>query len=199
MQAELALQTDETPVGCVLVHDGRIIVRGMNATNRSLNGTRHAEFIAVNELLSPCFSSFLTSHSPQVEGEERKEANGRGNEGTKPSYLEKLSLLRKSDLYVTVEPCIMCASFLRQLGIRKVYFGAVNDRFGGTGGVLNIHDMEYPSLDNERNRGYEVSGGWLREEAIMLLRRFYVQENEKGEFVFCLPRLLPPLASLSPP
>lgn len=85
------------------------------------------------------------------------------------------------DLYVTVEPCIMCASFLRQLGIRKVYFGAVNDRFGGTGGVLSIHDMKY-RVDGES--GYEVSGGWLREEAIMLLRKFYVQENEKGVLVF---------------
>jgi len=30
---------------------------------------------------------------------------------------------------------------------------------------------------------YEVSGGWLREEAILLLRRFYVQSNERGEFL----------------
>jgi tRNA-specific adenosine deaminase 2 len=29
---------------------------------------------------------------------------------------------------------------------------------------------------------YEVSGGWLREEAIVILRRFYVQENERGKF-----------------
>lgn len=70
----------------------------------------------------------------------------------------------------------MCASLLRQFGIRKVYFGAANDRFGGTGGVLSIHDCA--ALD----AAYEVSGGWLREEAIMMLRRFYVQENGKGEF-----------------
>ena len=36
-QAELALANDETPVGCVFVHGGRIIGRGMNDTNRSLN------------------------------------------------------------------------------------------------------------------------------------------------------------------
>lgn len=72
----------------------------------------------------------------------------------------------------------MCASLLRQFGVRKVYFGAANDRFGGTGGVFRIHDCE--SVDPP----YEVSGGWLREEAIMMLRRFYVQENGKGEFAF---------------
>ncbi len=49
------------------------------------------------------------------------------------------SILRETDLYVTVEPCIMCASALRQYQIRAVYFGCSNDRFGGTGGVLSIH------------------------------------------------------------
>ena len=37
VQAELALKSDETPVGCVFVHKGQIIARGMNDTNRSLN------------------------------------------------------------------------------------------------------------------------------------------------------------------
>ncbi|CRK22983.1 hypothetical protein BN1723_018033, partial [Verticillium longisporum] len=49
------------------------------------------------------------------------------------------SIIRESVLYVTVEPCVMCAGLLRQLGIRKVYFGAVNDKFGGAGGVFSIH------------------------------------------------------------
>ena len=49
------------------------------------------------------------------------------------------STLSETDLYVTVEPCIMCASALRQCRIRAVYFGCLNYRFGGTGGVLNIH------------------------------------------------------------
>jgi hypothetical protein len=72
----------------------------------------------------------------------------------------------------------MCASLLRQYRIRKVYYGASNDRFGGTGGVLSIHEKEAGV-----GEGYEVSGGWLRERAILLLRRFYVQENGKGEFL----------------
>ena len=41
--AELALASDETPVGCVFVHNGEVIGRGINGTNASLNGTRHAE------------------------------------------------------------------------------------------------------------------------------------------------------------
>ena len=76
---------------------------------------------------------------------------------------------------MTVEPCIMCASLLSQYKIRKVYFGCQNDKFGGCGGVLDVRN------NGEGPPGYEVTGGILREEAIMLLRRFYVQENEKGE------------------
>ncbi|KAJ4346101.1 tRNA(adenine34) deaminase [Ascochyta clinopodiicola] len=136
--AELALKSDETPVGCVFVKDGEIIGRGMNETNRTLNGTRHAEFVAIAGILSKA----------------------------------PLSILNETDLYVTVEPCVMCASMLRQYGIRAVYFGCWNERFGGTGGVLNMHsDVDKP---------YPVTGGIFREEAIMLLRKFYVQENEKA-------------------
>lgn len=41
--------------------------------------------------------------------------------------------------YVTCEPCIMCAAALGKLNIKKVYFGCSNERFGGTGSVLNVH------------------------------------------------------------
>ena len=38
--------------------------------------------------------------------------------------------------YVTIEPCIMCASAIAQLGIKRAVFGASNDRFGGCGSAL---------------------------------------------------------------
>ena len=138
--AEKALAEGETPVGCVLVHEDKVIGRGMNDTNRSLNGTRHAEYLALEEVLA--------THPPRI--------------------------LTATDLYVTVEPCIMCASALRQYGIRTVYFGCGNERFGGTGTVLAVHSD--PSIDPP----YESHGGLFRNEAINLLRRFYVQENEKA-------------------
>lgn len=93
------------------------------------------------------------------------------------------SVLHTTDLYVTVEPCIMCASALRQFGIRAVYFGCLNDRFGGTGGVMTVN------ADEGVERGYPVYGGLFREEAIMLLRRFYVQENDKGASLDSIPSL----------
>jgi tRNA-specific adenosine deaminase 2 len=135
----------------------------MNATNRTYNGTRHAEFIAINDVLTTV------------------------NEDGKKKYA--FDVLKKCDLYVTVEPCIMCASLLRQFGIRRVFFGASNEKFGGTGGVLNIqrgNGREFLDEDGKEDSGkldqddYEVCGGWLRDEAIVLLRRFYVQENDRA-------------------
>ena len=83
------------------------------------------------------------------------------------------SIFPETDLYVTVEPCIMCAAALRQLGIRRVYFGCSNDRFGGNGTVFSLHSdhhAKYPP--------YEVVSGLFRKEAIILLRSFYIQEND---------------------
>lgn len=39
--------------------------------------------------------------------------------------------MSKSVLYVSLEPCLMCASALYQLRIKKLFFGALNTRFGG--------------------------------------------------------------------
>ncbi|KAK9454316.1 cytidine deaminase-like protein [Dipodascopsis uninucleata] len=138
--ATLALESDEVPVGCVYVHNGEAIAEGMNDTNRSLCGTRHAEFLGIETILK-----------------------------THPA-----TIFEEVDLYVTVEPCVMCASALRQLKIRAVYFGCANDRFGGCGSVLRINS------DSGVERPFPAYPGFYREEAIMLLRRFYLQENEKA-------------------
>ncbi|KAI5999316.1 cytidine deaminase-like protein [Pisolithus orientalis] len=81
--------------------------------------------------------------------------------------------LSDTTLYVTVEPCIMCASALRQLGIKQVFYGCENDKFGGCGSVLGVNaPSEHPI-----HPAYDAIGGYLREEAIMVLRRFYVTQN----------------------
>jgi tRNA(Arg) A34 adenosine deaminase TadA len=269
------LVTNETPVGCVLVHNGKVIAKGMNATNITRNGTRHAELMAISALLSysaqPCKPA---PDAPASESRRRKRAKRRAHanktddatpaspdekwgdvdpkDGHLYPYGQKLhpsprvdpSVIAECVLYVTVEPCVMCASLLRQLRIRKVFFGAVNDKFGGTGGVFRIHmnagetvpmasappsprlsasnDMTRPALepramscngqvdgDSSVNAnkdtefqipkrgfteqtylgghggnvepGYEAEGGWGRDEAVTLLRQFYVQENGRGK------------------
>ena len=88
------------------------------------------------------------------------------------------------DLYVTVEPCIMCAAALRQVGIRQVFFGAGNDKFGGNGTVLEIN--KWYQLLNSKSlfNPYPSTGGILAKEAIFMLRKFYVRENENGTVLY---------------
>ncbi|KAI0542692.1 hypothetical protein GGR58DRAFT_451593 [Xylaria digitata] len=220
---DLALKTNETPVGCVLVYRGRVIARGMNATNITRNGTRHAEFMALSALLSRRQSDDVAMADINPDINDASWGDVDPKDGHIYPYGQKLhpapvvdrSIISECVLYVTVEPCVMCASLLRQLGIKKVYFGAVNDKFGGTGGVFRVHmnskpvpipkDRPYqqgygpqdlnliskgravalPREDDEGDGGnvepgYPVEGGYLRDDAVSLLRRFYVQENGRA-------------------
>lgn len=81
-----------------------------------------------------------------------------------------LKIWQNSTLYVTVEPCIMCASMLDQIGIGVIVFGCPNERFGGNGSVFNIRQKSK----------YRIIPGVCMKEAISLLRRFYVNENDKS-------------------
>ena len=80
--------------------------------------------------------------------------------------------LRKCRLYVTCEPCIMCAAALAQVGIAKVYYGCSNPKFGGCGSILSLHNA--PMLNHAQ---YPILKGLLETEAIQLLRCFYDREN----------------------
>jgi tRNA-specific adenosine deaminase 2 len=88
--------------------------------------------------------------------------------------MDSLVNVKNMDLYVTIEPCIMCASALRQVGLRHCYFGAGNDKFGGCGTVLSLHS------DENQFPPYAVTPGILAGETINLLRRFYVKENDSA-------------------
>ncbi|KAG6814271.1 hypothetical protein H0H92_015386 [Tricholoma furcatifolium] len=111
--AEEALAGGEVPVGCVFIRDEAIIARARNRTNELRNATRHAELEAIDSILA---DKTLTPIA-----------------GAKYP-------LATTTLYVTVEPCMMCASALRQLGIKEVFYGCGNDRFGGCGSVLGVNE-----------------------------------------------------------
>jgi tRNA-specific adenosine deaminase 2 len=143
--AEEALAHSEVPVGCVFVRKNSIIARARNRTNELRNASRHAELEAIDLILA---DMELTPESTRYP-------------------------LADTVLYVTVEPCIMCASALRQLGIKEVFYGCQNDKFGGCGSVLGVN----ASVRHPVHPPYQATGGYLREEAIMILRRFYVTEN----------------------
>ena len=62
------------------------------------------------------------------------------------------------DLYVTLEPCIMCSGAIIQSRIRKIYFGAYDYKGGGFGSSINVLDAK------NINHHPEVKGGILQEE-----------------------------------
>ena len=80
-----------------------------------------------------------------------------------------MEILREWKVYVTVEPCIMCAHALLLAGVKIVYFGWENEKFGGNGSLLTI---------NSQSGGYESVGGIMKEQAIEYLQRFYEGGNK---------------------
>ncbi len=71
------------------------------------------------------------------------------------------------DMYVTLEPCSMCAGALIQSRIRKVYIGALDEKTGACGSVLNLLN------DYKFNHNVEVETGILKDECEKMLKDFF--------------------------
>ncbi|CAM6101946.1 unnamed protein product [Calypogeia fissa] len=167
-EAKKAQARLEVPVGCVIVENGQVIGFGSNQTNETRNATRHAEMEAIDMVLAQWRAA--TPHQSGL------------------SQQDIAQKFRGCELYVTCEPCIMCASALSILGISKVYYGCVNDRFGGCGSILAIHadgcgpcgcgyQEDSAHSKDQVNTGFKCVGGLMAEEAVALLRDFYAQGN----------------------
>ncbi|XP_014448504.1 tRNA-specific adenosine deaminase 2 isoform X2 [Tupaia chinensis] len=83
--AKDALENTEVPVGCLMVYNNEVVGKGRNEVNQTKNATRHAEMVAIDQVLDWCRCS---DKSPS-------------------------EVFEHTVLYVTVEPCIMCATALR--------------------------------------------------------------------------------------
>src|SRR6266513_6420980 len=71
------------------------------------------------------------------------------------------------DLYVTKEPCVMCAGALIHVRLRRVIFGCADPRSGAAGGTMNL--LQMPSL----NHCCEIVSGLLAQECAALLQSFF--------------------------
>ena len=76
------------------------------------------------------------------------------------------------DMYVTLEPCSMCAGALIQSRIRKLYFGACDEKTGACGSVLNLLE------DYKFNHKVEVEKGVLKDECEAILKDFFKKLRE---------------------
>jgi tRNA(adenine34) deaminase len=75
--------------------------------------------------------------------------------------------LKGTTLYVTLEPCVMCASAIVHARVSRVVFGAWDAKAGAAGSTINVFAL--PSM----NHRVDVFGGVMLEECSQLLTRFF--------------------------
>ena len=75
------------------------------------------------------------------------------------------------DLYVTKEPCVMCAGALVHVRIRRLIFGCADPRSGAAGGMINL--LQHPAL----NHHCEITSGVLQNECAAILQDFFQKKR----------------------
>ena len=138
-QAKKAYQREETPIGCVIVYEGRIIARGYNKRNWKKNTLAHAEIIAINK-------------ASRIIGDWR---------------------LENCTMYVTLEPCPMCAGAIVQARIPRVVVGSMNPKAGCAGSVINL--LQTPRLNHQA----ELSTGDLADECSRVMTGIFKELRQK--------------------
>lgn len=83
--------------------------------------------------------------------------------------------LEETTLYVTLEPCQMCAGAIVQARIPRVVIGCMNPKAGCAGSILNILEMP------EFNHQVEVSRGVLEEQCSNMLKKFFQELRERNK------------------
>ncbi len=81
--------------------------------------------------------------------------------------------LEGCDLYVTLEPCPMCAGAIIQSRVRKVYFGACDAKGGAVGSVTNLFELP------QWNHHPDFEGGLLEDECSKILKDFFRAKRQK--------------------
>ncbi len=86
---------------------------------------------------------------------------------------QKLNTWRLVDctVYVTLEPCIMCAGLMHQARIKRCVYAAYDAKAGALGSLYSIHE------DLRLNHRFEVTPGILEDEAVALLQNFFKERR----------------------
>lgn len=137
-QAQKAWDSEEVPVGAVLVRNGEVVAVGFNQPIGSHDPTAHAEIMALRA-------------AAQVLGNYR---------------------LPGCDLYVTLEPCAMCAGAMMHARLSRVIFGAPDPKTGACGSIIDLFAQE------NLNHHTEVVGGVLAQQCSTLLKDFFAERRQ---------------------
>lgn len=142
--AKKAYANGDVPIGCVIVHEEKIIGRGYNRRNKDATTLAHAEILAMK----------------------------------KASKVLQDWRLEDCTMYVTLEPCPMCAGAIVQARIPEVVIGAMNPKAGCAGSIMNLLD------EKKFNHQVKTRNGILVEEASLLLKNFFaelrIKKNKTG-------------------
>jgi tRNA(adenine34) deaminase len=138
-EAKIAASLGESPIGAVIVQDGKVIGRGHNTTETAKDPTCHAEMNAIRDA-------------------------ARNLGGWR---------LPHCSMYVTLEPCSMCAGAIVLARIEQLYIGTADPKSGACGSLRNIVS------DERLNHRVEVHTGVLQEECSGLLKDFFKQLRKK--------------------
>lgn len=139
--AATALDSDDVPVGAVVVKENQVIGRGWNQREMLQDPTAHAEMIA------------LTAAAQHV---------GRWR-------------LDGCTLYVTLEPCAMCAGALVLARIERLVFAALDEKAGACVSLYQI------TQDPRLNHRIPTQAGLLAGPAAEMLREFFRRRRGRGE------------------
>lgn len=85
----------------------------------------------------------------------------------------KTNRLRDMDLYVTLEPCTMCAAAISFARIKNLYFGAFDAKGGAV--ISGVKFFDAPTCHHKPN----VEGGILEEDCSQILKDFFKKKREK--------------------
>src|SRR5207244_3482863 len=81
--------------------------------------------------------------------------------------------LNECDLYVTKEPCPMCAGAIMHCRVRRVVFGCPDPKGGAAGGVWNL--LQSPNLNHQS----EITSGVLGEDCVAMLKAFFKDARDR--------------------
>lgn len=144
-QAQLAAEAGEVPIGAVVVY------APIDAATRKP--------LSAPSVIAQAFNC----------RESAKDPAGHAEFLAMKSAAERLDAWRLTGctVYVTLEPCIMCAGLMHQARIDRCVFGAFDPKAGALGSLYEIH------ADTRLNHTFEVEDGVLEQECAELLQQFF--------------------------
>lgn len=122
-----------------------------------------AVIVFQNKIIAKAFNQVELLHDPTAHAEMISITSA-------SNYLNS-KLLNECDIYITAEPCSMCAGAILLARIKNVYFGTLEPKFGAAGSIFNILTA------NKYNHKPNVYSGLLENESKSLMKSFFVNKR----------------------